>query len=119
MNRYKTYEWGRTEEYLYEPGYCVNRIIVFPGKKIELRKHHKRAEVLTIAEGSGIMTLGDSVFKVKDCAVIDVPRHFAYSLENDSEYKPLVIIETQLGLCDENDIEFIQEAAQTVKDGHE
>ena len=95
--------WGRWEEYLNEPGYRVKRIIVNPGKRLSLQKHELRSEHWAIARGTGKLTLNDDVRPVQqgDTAFIDVGD--VHRIENDGE-DYLVIIETQLGLCLEDDI---------------
>ncbi len=97
--------WGRWEEYIFEPSYRVKRIIVFPGKRLSLQRHKLRSEVWVIAEGSGIMTLDDRTFPVKKGDVIEIPKYSIHRLENNTEDQPLVFIETQMGICPEDDIE--------------
>ncbi len=95
--------WGRWEEYLNEPGYRVKRIIVKPGQRLSLQKHEQREEHWVVAAGTGIFTLdmedrtintGDSVF---------IPLLGVHRIRNHSD-KDLIIIETQLGVCLEDDI---------------
>ena len=95
--------WGRWEEYLNEPGYRVKRIIVNPGKRLSLQKHEHRSEHWAIARGTGQFTLNDDVRRIQqgDALFIDVGD--VHRIENDGE-DYLVIIETQLGLCLEDDI---------------
>ncbi len=95
--------WGRWEEYIFEPGYRVKRLIVFPQKRLSLQLHHLRIEVWVIVEGGGIMTLGDKSFPVKAGDIIQIGKEQVHRVENNSE-KPLVLIETQIGICPEDDI---------------
>ena len=97
--------WGRWEEYIFEPSYRVKRIVVYPGKRLSLQRHKLRAEVWVIVSGSGIMTLDDKTFPVKTGDVIQIPKMGIHRLENDSEVTSLVYIETQIGICPEDDIE--------------
>lgn len=100
--------WGRWEEYIFEPKYRVKRIVVFPQKRISLQLHHLRSEVWVIVEGTGKMTLGDKVFPIKAGDVIQIGKEQVHRVENDSDL-PLVLIETQLGICPEDDIVRIED----------
>ncbi len=97
--------WGRWEEYIFEPSYRVKRIVVYPGKRLSLQRHKLRSEVWVIVNGSGIMTLDEKTFPVKTGDVIRIPKLGIHRLENDSADTPLVFIETQIGICPEDDIE--------------
>ena len=95
--------WGRWEEYIFEPNYRVKRIIVFPGKRLSLQLHHLRSEIWVIVQGSGKMTLGDKIFPIHESDIVQIEKGQAHRVENDSD-QPLVLIETQLGICPEDDI---------------
>jgi len=95
--------WGRWEEYLNEPGYRVKRIVVNPGKRLSLQKHHSRAEHWVIVNGSGKLTLDDSVREIASGDAIFIEKGQVHRVENNGE-DFLVIIETQLGVCVEDDI---------------
>ncbi len=95
--------WGRWEEYLNEPGYRVKRIVVNPGKRLSLQKHALRAEHWVIVSGSGKLTLDDTVQDVASGDAIFIKKGQVHRVENDGE-DFMVIIETQLGICVEDDI---------------
>ena len=95
--------WGRWEEYLFEPSYRVKRIFVFPGKRLSLQYHHQRAEVWVIVQGSGLMTLGEKRFQVSAGDVVRIEKEQRHRIENNTA-ETLVLIETQLGVCPEDDI---------------
>ena len=95
--------WGRWEEYLNEPGYRVKRIVVNPGKRLSLQKHHSRSEHWVIVNGSGKLTLDDTVREVAAGDAIYIEKGQVHRVENDGE-EFMVIIETQLGICVEDDI---------------
>ena len=101
--------WGRGEEYIFEPTYRVKRIFVFPGKRLSLQRHKLRAETWVIVEGSGIMTLGEESFPVKKGDVLNIPKYTIHRIENNTESEPLVFIETQMGICPEDDIERLED----------
>ena len=101
--------WGRWEEYIFEPTYRVKRIIVFPGKRLSLQRHKLREEVWVIVEGSGLMTRGDETFPIKKGDVLNIPKYTVHRIENNTESDPLVFIETQMGVCPEDDIERLED----------
>jgi mannose-6-phosphate isomerase len=100
--------WGRWEEYLYEPTYRVKRLVIFPGKRISLQLHQQRREIWVVVAGSGLMTLEDDQFDVKTGDVIKIEREQLHRIANTGEV-PLVIIETQQGICPEEDITRIED----------
>ena len=100
--------WGRWEEYLNEPEYRVKRIIVHPGERLSLQRHAHRREHWVIVRGSGQFTLDDEVRPVSVGDALFIPTGGIHRLENDGN-GPLVLIETQLGLCLEDDIERLED----------
>lgn len=95
--------WGRWEEYLNEPGYRVKRIVVLPGKRLSLQKHAHRREHWVIVQGEGLFTLDTSERRVAVGDALEIPLGAVHRIENDRDGY-LVIVETQLGLCLEDDI---------------
>ena len=95
--------WGRWEEYLNEDGYRVKRIIVHSGQRLSLQKHRLRSEYWVIASGSGLFTLDDGSQTVTKADSVFIPVGSIHRIQNTGD-EPLVIIETQLGQCDEDDI---------------
>ena len=100
--------WGRWEEYLNESGYRVKRIIVAPGQRLSLQKHEHRSEHWVIVAGSGRFTLDDDVTDVEEGSTVFIPVGGVHRIENPND-DPLIIIETQLGLCLEDDIIRLQD----------
>ena len=100
--------WGRWEEYLNETGYRVKRIIVHPGQRLSLQRHQKRSEHWVIVAGVGTFTLDDSVTEVRAGDTVFIPVHGIHRIENPGN-ENLIIIETQLGVCDEDDIERLED----------
>jgi mannose-6-phosphate isomerase-like protein (cupin superfamily) len=96
--------WGRWEEYLNEPGYRVKRIVVNPGQRLSLQKHHHRREHWVVVQGTGLFTLNDDVTRVHVGDALFIDLGDVHRLENDTEDQYLVFVETQLGLCIEDDI---------------
>ena len=95
--------WGRWEEYLFEPTYRVKRIVVYPGKRLSLQLHHLREEVWVIVAGSGMITLGDEIKPAQKGDVLHIAKEQKHRIENNGS-EPLVFIETQMGICPEDDI---------------
>lgn len=100
--------WGRWEEYVYEPTYRVKRIIVFPGKRLSLQLHRLRQEIWVVVQGKGKMSLGDKTFEIRTGDIVEIEKEQVHRVTNDSE-EPLVFIETQLGICPEDDIVRIED----------
>jgi len=100
--------WGRWEEYLNETGYRVKRIIVHPDQRLSLQRHEKRSEHWVIVAGSGRFTLDDSVKDVSPGDTVFIPVRGVHRIENPGPDN-LIIIETQLGICDEDDIERLED----------
>lgn len=95
--------WGRWEEYLFEPSYRVKRIIVHPGKRLSLQFHELRSEVWVIVQGRALVTVGERTYEAGTGEVVRIERDELHRVENLT-IGPLVIIETQLGVCVEDDI---------------
>jgi mannose-6-phosphate isomerase-like protein (cupin superfamily) len=95
--------WGRWEEYLNEADYRVKRIIVNPGKRLSLQKHQYRSEHWVIVQGSGQFTLDGEVRSIKTGETLFIPQGAIHRVQNIG-HDDLIIVETQLGLCVEDDI---------------
>ena len=95
--------WGRWEEYLNEPGYRVKRLIVLPGKRLSLQTHRLRSEYWVVVQGQGKLILGETERRFLRGETVFIPLGAAHRVENDGQ-TDLVIIETQLGTCLEDDI---------------
>ena len=101
--------WGRWEEYLNEPGYRVKRIVVFPGKRLSLQRHAHRMEHWVVVQGGGVFTLDGAERRVAPGDALEIPLGGVHRIHNDATgtgaADHLVIVETQMGLCIEDDIE--------------
>jgi mannose-6-phosphate isomerase len=100
--------WGRWEEYLNEPGYRVKRIVVNPGRRLSLQKHAQRDEFWVIVEGEGKLTLGTETRHVRKGDTVSIIIGQVHRLENTGR-SFLVLIETALGVCLEDDITRIED----------
>jgi mannose-6-phosphate isomerase-like protein (cupin superfamily) len=95
--------WGRWEEYLNEPGYRVKRIFLHPGERLSLQKHEHRKEYWVIVRGSGLLTLNGEDIEVEEGDTCFIDTEDVHRIRNTGK-EPLVFIETQMGLCIEDDI---------------
>jgi mannose-6-phosphate isomerase len=95
--------WGSWEEYLQEDEYRVKRLIILPQQQFSLQKHLLRSEYWVIVQGQGKLTLGSvqKILSPGDHAFI--PIGCSHRLENIG-HEELIVIETQLGICLEEDI---------------
>lgn len=95
--------WGRWEEYLNEEGYRLKRIIVHPGQRLSLQKHKLREEHWVIVKGSGLFSLDGNDRDVAPGDTLYIPVEGIHRITNSGD-ENLIIIETQMGVCDEDDI---------------
>ena len=95
--------WGRWEEYLNEDGYRLKRIIVHPGQRLSLQKHEHREEHWVIVKGAGVFSLDGEETKVVVGDTVYIQIGGVHRIQNDGA-ENLIIIETQMGVCDEDDI---------------
>lgn len=78
------------------PTHKVKRILVNPGGRLSLQYHRHRAEVWTIIEGNGTVTINDSVREYLPGEVAIIPLGAHHRMENRSK-EPIVFIEVQFG----------------------
>ena len=100
--------WGRWEEYLNEPGYRVKRILLYPGKRLSLQRHQFREEHWVVVSGTGLLTLGEEQRPVSRGDVAHIRKGEIHRIQNTGE-DYLVFIETQMGICLEDDVERIED----------
>ena len=102
-NTKETRPWGSFEVLVDERGYKVKKIIVNKSGKLSLQLHTKRNEYWHILSGHGEMQLGDNVWIVQSGDTIEIDKYEVHRISNVSE-RPLVILELQRGVCEEDDI---------------
>lgn len=100
--------WGRWEEYLNEPGYRVKRIVVLPGERLSLQRHAQRKEYWVIVQGEGLFHLDGEDRRIAAGDSLFIPQGGVHRIANDTD-QYLVIIETQMGVCREDDIERLED----------
>ena len=95
--------WGWFENLLDEENYKVKRLCVYPGARLSLQKHFKRSEHWVVVNGVGIITKGNSEFELKEGESVFLEKEEIHRITNNHE-ENLIIIETQIGECIEDDI---------------
>jgi len=97
--------WGRYHVLADEKDHKVKRIIVHPGKRLSLQRHHRRAEHWYVVQGRGIVTLDNVEIVVSAGQAVDIPLGAAHRILNTGG-GDLVYIEVQTGdYFGEDDIE--------------
>jgi mannose-1-phosphate guanylyltransferase / mannose-6-phosphate isomerase len=80
----------------------VKRILVAPGKKLSLQKHHHRAEHWVVVRGTAEVTRNSEVITVRENESIYLPAGCVHRLANRGKI-PVEIIEVQTGAYLEED----------------
>jgi mannose-1-phosphate guanylyltransferase/mannose-6-phosphate isomerase len=88
--------WGSYETVALGERFQVKRIIVKPGCKLSLQKHHHRAEHWIVVKGTAQVTCGERVFLLGEDQSTYIPLGEKHRLENSGEI-PLELIEVQSG----------------------
>jgi mannose-1-phosphate guanylyltransferase len=82
----------------------MKRIVVKPGKRLSLQKHHHRSEHWIVVSGSAIVTKGESEFFLKPNESIYIPMGEKHRMENPGKID-LIFLEVQVGeYLEEDDI---------------
>lgn len=78
--------------------YSQSKIIkVNPKGVLSLQEHKRREEYWVVINGSGEVTVGESVKRVESGNFVYIPKGCKHRLENTSEIESLMIAEVQLG----------------------
>ncbi len=88
--------WGTYTILDESEGYKVKRIVVKPGKRLSLQKHHHRSEHWIIVSGTATVTRGSDEFLVRPNESTYIPMGELHRLENVGKID-LVMIEAQVG----------------------
>jgi mannose-6-phosphate isomerase-like protein (cupin superfamily) len=87
----------------------VKRIVVYPGKRLSLQRHRRRAEHWFVISGQGLVTRDGEQIPVREGISLDIPLGAIHRIQN-TEGSPLVFIEVQRGdYFGEDDIERIED----------
>ena len=101
--------WGHYSVLNDENAYKAKEIIVYPGKRLSLQRHQRRAEHWYILHGKAKMTLDSKQFILKDGQSVDIPQSSFHRIENIGS-DDLSFVEVQTGdYFGEDDIERIED----------
>lgn len=97
--------WGYYRVLSNEPDHKVKSIVVYPGQRLSLQRHHQRMEHWHIVRGSAVITLDNQELPVSAGQSVDIPRGAWHRIMNSGE-EDLIFIEVQRGdYFGEDDIE--------------
>ena len=86
--------------------YKTKEIVVYPGRRLSLQRHQRRAEHWFILAGAADVTLEDQILHLTPGEAIDIPRGNRHRIANPDDKQNLRFIEIQTGdYFGEDDIE--------------
>lgn len=88
--------WGYYDSIDQGERFQVKRIVVAPGQKLSLQKHHHRAEHWIVVSGTALVTRGEEEIMLAENQSTYIPLGVKHRLENPGSI-PLEIIEIQSG----------------------
>ncbi len=101
--------WGYYSVLRDEAGFKVKKIVVYPGRRLSLQRHRRRAEHWFIVEGEALVVLDGMDHALRAGAAIDILRGSAHRIQNTGQ-KNLAFIEIQTGdYFGEDDIERLED----------
>jgi len=97
--------WGYYEVLSDETDHKVKRIVVYPGQRLSLQRHRRRAEHWFVIRGAGIVTLDGSDLDLETGEAIDITSGAWHRIRNNGT-EDMAFIEVQRGdYFGEDDIE--------------
>jgi len=96
-------DWGSFKVLLDEEYVKVKKIVVNSGKRLSLQLHTKRDEHWLVVEGFGTLELNGQSIDISSGDSFDIKKYQTHRVRA-SGLNDLVIIETQTGVCQEDDI---------------
>jgi mannose-6-phosphate isomerase len=101
--------WGYYQVYADESDHKVKRIVVYPGKRLSLQRHQRRAEHWYVMEGEAVVTRDDEELHLKEGDSVDIPRGAVHRVRNPGT-ENMGFIEVQTGdYFGEDDIERLED----------
>lgn len=88
--------WGTYETVCRGERFHVKKIVVEPGAKLSLQKHHHRSEHWVVVRGTAEVTLGERLLTVHENQSVYIPLGEVHRLANPGRI-PLELIEVQTG----------------------
>lgn len=95
--------WGFFDDIYRSEAMVIKKIVIYPGARFSLQYHNKRSEYWGIECGYGELILGGSKSVVVPSNMIYIPSGIIHRLHNIGD-ESLVLFETQIGVCEEDDI---------------
>jgi glycosyltransferase involved in cell wall biosynthesis len=97
--------WGYYKILADEVDHKVKRIVVYPGQRLSLQRHRRRAEHWHLVQGEALVTLDDKEMHLRNSESVDIPRGSWHRVTNTGE-ENMAFIEVQTGdYFGEDDIE--------------
>ena len=101
--------WGYYQVYADEADHKVKRIVVYPGKRLSLQRHQRRAEHWFVLSGEAVVTRDDKEIHLVAEQAIDIPRGAVHRVANPGT-ENMAFIEIQTGdYFGEDDIERLED----------
>jgi mannose-6-phosphate isomerase len=101
--------WGYYEVLSDGSDHKVKRITVYPGKRLSLQRHRRRAEHWFVLRGEAVVMLGEKELFMKRGDSVNIPEGEIHRIANGGSV-PLIYIEVQTGAYfGEDDIERIED----------
>lgn len=88
--------WGHYDSVDSGERHKTKRIVVKPGAKLSVQKHHHRAEHWVVVKGTALVSKGDEILLLSENESTYIPLGVIHSLENPGVI-PLEMIEVQSG----------------------
>jgi mannose-1-phosphate guanylyltransferase/mannose-6-phosphate isomerase len=88
--------WGFYETLILGERFQVKRIVVSPGCKLSLQKHHHRAEHWVVVDGTALVTRDNETLLIRENESVYLPLGCVHRLDNPGKI-PLTLIEVQSG----------------------
>jgi mannose-6-phosphate isomerase len=97
--------WGYYTVLSDEPDHKVKRICVYPGKRLSLQRHRRRAEHWYLVHGETVATIGEREISLRAGEAVDIPCGAFHRIQNTGG-EEAAFIEIQTGdYFGEDDIE--------------
>lgn len=100
--------WGYFEHRHTGDNELHKRLILYPSCRLSRQRHQKRAEYWRVIVGTAYVELEDTVQRLEKYQTITIPAGSWHRLANHHT-DILIIDEIQMGICDESDIERIED----------
>jgi len=101
--------WGKFVNLEKRENFIVKLIVVNPGKRLSLQKHHHRSEHWVVVKGTAEVQIGNKIFTLKPNESTFIPMGEIHRLSNPGKI-PLEVVEVQVGdYLSEDDIVRIED----------